>query len=204
MTILLIFLFFRPLNSPNYRIIVADGLGYYAYLPAQFIYQDTDFKFEWFDAVFNANYDNHLFEKPTQNFMVAYGERMINLYYPGQSLLQLPFFFVGHFFAKILEYPADGFSLPYQMAMGISGLFYTLLGLFFCFKLLVNLSKDSKLSFLITVIVFFGTNLFTYSIFAGCYTHCYSFAFLSLSLYASERFFNSQDRKFHFLLLCFY
>lgn len=200
-SIFLIFFLFRPLNSPQYRIIVADGLGYYSYLPAQFIYHDTELKFEWFDKVFNANYDNHLFEKPSQNFMVKYGDRMINLYYPGQSLLQAPFFFVAHAMAKLLNYPTDGFSLPYQLAIGISGLFYTLLGLFFCHKLIFNLSQNTNLSILIPLLVFFGTNLFTYSIFAGCYTHCYSFCFLSMSLYFSERFFNGSDNKFQSLLL---
>lgn len=201
LSIVLIFLFFRPLNSPRYRIIVADGLGYYAYLPAQFIYHDTELKFEWFDEVFNKHYDNHVFEKPTQNFMVAYGERMINLYYPGQSLLQLPFFFIGHVGALLTDYPADGFSLPYQLAMGFAALFYTLIGLWYCFKLLQNLSSHPKLAFAITLVVYFGSNLFSYSIFAGCYTHTYSFAFLTLALYASERFFTSSDNKIKYLLL---
>ncbi len=200
LSVFLIFFLFRPLNSPQYRIIVADGLGYYSYLPAQFIHHDTELKFEWFDKVFEANYDNHLFEKPSQNFMVKYGDRMINLYYPGQSLLQAPFFFVAHAMAKLLDYPTDGFSLPYQLAIGISGLFYTLLGLFFCHQLIFKLSQNKGLSILIPLLVFFGTNLFTYSIFAGCYTHCYSFCFLSMSLFFSERFFNASEHKFQSLL----
>jgi len=200
-SVFLIFFAFRPLNSPQYRIIVADGLGYYSYLPAQFIYHDTELKFEWFDKVFEANYDNHLFEKPTQNFMVKYGDRMINLYYPGQSLLQAPFFFAAHLAAKLFQYPADGFSLPYQLAMGISALFYTLLGVLFCHKLLFHISHTRSYSIFIPLLVFFGTNLFTYSIFAGCYTHAYSFCFLSLSLYFSERFFNSTENKLYFLQL---
>lgn len=199
-SILLIFLCFRPLNAPSYRIIVADGLGYYAYLPAVFIYHDTHLEFKWFDEVFNANYEDHLFEKPTQNFMVPYGNRMINLYYPGQSLLQLPFFLLAHASAKLFHYPPDGFSLPYQLGMGISALFYTLLGLFFCSKLIFTVSQNRRYAILIPLLVFFGTNLFTFSVFAGCYTHCYSFTFITLCLYFSGRFFNSENKKAYYLV----
>jgi hypothetical protein len=130
---------------------------------------------------------------------------MINLYYPGQSLLQMPFFFMGHAAAVLLGYRPDGFSFPYQLAMGISALFYTLLGLFFCRKLLYNHSQNESLSLIIPLLVFFGTNLFTYSIYAGCYTHCYSFTFLTLCLYFAERFFKNDANKLQnglFLLLC--
>jgi len=202
-SVFLIFFCFRPLNSPSYRIIVADGLGYYSYLPAKFIYNDKELEFKWFDEVFNANYEDHLFEKPTQNFMVKYRNRMINLYYPGQSFLQLPFFLMGHLTAKAFNYPADGFSFPYQLWIGLAGIFYTLLGLLFCSKLIFNISQNRRLSVYITLLIFLATNLFTYSIFAGCYTHCYSFAFITLALYFSQLFFQTDTKKFFngFLLL---
>ena len=37
LSIFFTFFYFRPLNSSWYRIITADGLGYYSYLPAKFI-----------------------------------------------------------------------------------------------------------------------------------------------------------------------
>ncbi len=179
---------------------MADGLGYYSYLPAKFIYNDKNFEFKWFDEVFDANYEDHLFEKPTQNFMVKYKDRMINLYYPGQSFLQFPFFFLAHVSAKLFDYPPDGFSFPYQLGMGIAAMFYTLLGLFFLQKLLFNVSQNRRLSIYFTLLVFFATNLFTYSIFAGCYTHCYSFAFISISLFFAQKFFNQEESKLFNLL----
>jgi hypothetical protein len=199
--ILAVFFLFRPLNAPHYRIIVADGLGYYAYLPAKFIYNDTALKFEWFDEVFNKHYNDHLFENPSQNFMVEYGNRMINLYYPGLSLLQAPFFFAAHAFAKVSGFPDDGFSLPYQIAMGLCAIFYTILGLYYCSKLIYNLSKRQGLSLLIPILVFLGTNLFTYSIFNGCYTHAFSFCFIALAYYQMERFFSQPYNKLHHLSL---
>lgn len=202
LVILLAFFLFRPLNSPQYRLIVADGLGYYVYLPAQFIYDDKNLDFKWFDDVYNKYYQNPPFVKPTQNFLVQYKDKLINLYYPGQSLLQAPFFFLAHLTAKLIHIPADGFSQPYQIAMGLSALFYTLLGLLFCYKLSFNLSGDRNISLLALVIIFFACNLFTYSIYNGCYTHCYSFAFISLSLYFAERLFNKGGNQLtNFLLL---
>lgn len=200
---ILAFLSLRPLNAPTNRIIAADGLGYYSYLPAQFIYQDQDLDFNWFDEVFNRNYDNHFFEKPTDNFMVAFHGKKINKYYPGQSLLQLPFFLIAHLCAKALSYPADGFSQPYQLAMGISGLFYAMLGLFFCRKLILQLFNEPMIAGLVPILIFFGTNLFTYTIFIGCYSHCYSFCFVTLVYYAAWMFFNAKTKKAQWFLLTF-
>jgi hypothetical protein len=199
-TMVLVFFLFRPLNTPAYRIIAADGLGYYAYLPAQFIYADKQLNFAWFDEVFNRHYDNHLFEKPSDNFLVAYGDKKINKYYPGQSLLQLPFFFLAHGAAKLFDYPADGFSLPYQLAMGMAALFYTFIGLLFCSKLLFEAFNDRLIALLLPLLIFFGSNLFTYTIFNGCYSHAYSFCFLTLAFYSAFRFFKEPLRKSGWLL----
>ncbi len=198
---LICFFSFRPLNAPAYRIIAADGLGYYSYLPAQFIYHDTQLSFGWFDTVFNKHYNNRLFEYPHQNFMVPYGSKEINKYYPGQSLLQLPFFLAGHAAAKLFGCPADGFSLPYQLAIGLASVFYALLGLYFCRRLLQLVFNNRLIPALVPLLIFFGSNLFTYTVFNGCYSHAYSFCFLSLACYSAYLFFNRPAaRLFYFLL----
>ena len=199
-TMVLVFFLFRPLNTPAYRIIAADGLGYYSYLPAQFIYADRQLNFEWFDEVFNKHYDNQLFAKPSENFLVAFGDKKINKYYPGQSLLQLPFFFAAHCAAKLFDYPADGFALPYQLAMGIAALFYAFVGLLFCSKLLLEVFNDRLIALLVPLFIFFGSNLFTYTIFNGCYSHVYSFCFLTLVFYSAFRFFKEPRQKLGWLL----
>lgn len=198
--VLLGFLCLRPLNSPSYRIIAADGLGYYSYLPANFIYHDTQLRFAWFDTVFNRHYDNHLFENPSDNFMVRYGDRRINKYYPGQSLLQLPFFLAAHLAARLFHYPVDGFSFPYQLGIGLAAVFYVLLGLYFCSRLIFLEFRDRGLSMLVPLLVFFGTNLFTYTIYHGCYSHAYSFCMLTLAFYSAFRFFNAPASRFIYLL----
>ena len=113
--------FLRPLDQPHYRIIVADGLGYYSYLPATFIYHDHDYQFQWFPEVYKKYYPSAN-EDPLNHFMVQYGSRKINLYYPGVALLQLPFFLTGHLVAYLTEQPMDGFSWPYQLFMALSAI----------------------------------------------------------------------------------
>lgn len=199
--VLFAFFCFRPLNAPAYRIIAADGLGYYSYLPARFIYQDADFQFEWFDDVFIRHYNNSMFARPSDNFMVQYGDRRIDKYYPGQSLLQLPFFFLAHLSAKLTGQPADGFSLPYQAGIGLAAVFYALAGLFFCSKLLLQMFNNRFISILVPLLVFSGTNLFTYTIFNGCYSHVYSFFTIALALYSAFLFFQRTEKKLLYLSL---
>lgn len=199
--VLAIFFYFHPPSVQKQKIIAGDGLGYYAYLPAKFIHNDTALTFGWFNDVFFANYDRSMSADPTNNFLVPYKNRMINLYYPGQSFLQMPFFFASHAAAKLMHYPPDGFSSPYQTGMGISALFYTLLGIFFCSRLILKLSGNRFYAILLPLLMLFGTNLFTFSIYAGCYTHCYSFCFVTLGLYFSCLFFQNENNKWlHFLL----
>jgi hypothetical protein len=198
--VLLGFICLRPLNSPSYRIIAADGLGYYSYLPARFIYHDTELRFAWFDTVFNRHYNNRLFENPSDNFMVLHGDRRINKYYPGQSLLQLPFFLVSHLAAQIFNYPADGFSFPYQLGMGLATLFYALIGLYVCSRLIGRVFRDAWLSIGVPLLIFFGTNLFTYTIYHGCYSHAYSFCMLALAFYSAFLFFNTPGNRLVYLL----
>jgi hypothetical protein len=132
-----------------------------------------------------------MFEDPTRHFMVDYGERKINLYYPGVSFFQLPFFIAGHLAAKLFQTEADGFSFPYQLAMGLAGLFYGLLGLYFCKKLLCGITGDRTISTGVSLLIFFGTQLFTYTVYNGCYSHCYSFCFITLFYYSFWLCFNA-------------
>src|SRR5687767_709536 len=126
-SIVLVFLWVRPLNSPWHRFIAGDGLGYYAYLPARHIYADKQFEFKWFNKVYNQHYAISSFPNPEDNFMVEYKGKRINKYYQGLSFIWTPFFLTAHLVAKLFHYPADGFSAPYQLFMGLASLFYAML-----------------------------------------------------------------------------
>lgn len=204
--ILSVFFIFRPLNSSWFRIITADGLGYYSYLPAKFIYHDDQLNFKWFNEIYPKYYSYNSFSVPTENFMTPFKEKQINKYFPGLSFLWLPFFLIAHFISKFFGFPADGFSLVYQVSIGLAGIFYSCLGLWYLRKLILKLFKDELIALIVPLSVFFGTNLFYYTIYVGSFTHVYSFTFISLGLYYAYNYFNEPGKDLKnilLFLLCF-
>ena len=204
LSVVLVFFTTRPLNSPWHPFIAGDGLGYYSYLPAKFIYHDEKLDWKWFNKAHNANYQYSTFENPEDNLLVKYGDKRINKYYQGLSYIWMPFFFAGHLAAKLSGYAADGYSLPYQLAMGVASLFYLLLGLFFLRKLIIKLTGDQFAGFLIPASIFYGTWLFTYALSANTLSHSYSFTFITLFVYFSNNFLSENKfRTRQFFLAAF-
>src|SRR5690349_17151744 len=113
-SVLCTFLAIRPLNAPWAPFIAGDGLSYYSFLPAEFIYGDHNHEYKWFKKAHNDNYVYSAFPDPDDNLLVEYKGRKINKTYPGMSFLWMPFFFMGHGVALLTDYPDDGFSAPYQ------------------------------------------------------------------------------------------
>jgi len=196
LSVFVVYFSFRPQNSEWYRIITADGLGYYSYLPAEFIYHDANFEFKWFDDLYNQYYKYNSFETPVENFTADYHGKQINKYYPGMSFLWMPFFLGAHAACKIFHLNANGLSQPYQMAMGFATLFYCCLGLFYLRKFLLKLFQDEMIALVVPIAVFYGTNLFSYTIYFGTFSHAYSFAFITMALYFAYCFFNEEDYRF--------
>ncbi|MBK7669444.1 MAG: hypothetical protein IPJ32_20135 [Sphingobacteriaceae bacterium] len=205
LSIVFSFFYFRPLNSEWYRIITADGLGYYSYLPAKFIYSDENLDFKWFNDVYNQYYKYNSFATPVENFTAEFNGKLINKYYPGMSFLWMPFFLGVHAVCKVFGLHANGFSQPYQMAIGFAAVFYTCLGLWFLRKFLLKLFKNELIALLVPITIFYGTNLFTFTIYSGSFTHAYGFTFITMALYFAWCFFNAEQDKFKnglWFLLC--
>lgn len=203
--IVLVSIYMRPLRSPWHPFIAGDGLGYYAYLPAKFIHNDPNLDFKWFNRVHNANYAYSAFDNPEDNLLVQYDNKRVNKYYTGMSFVLFPFFVAGHIYAKLFHYTPDGFSRPYQVFIGIGSLFYLLLGLFLLRALLYKLFHSKWIATLVPLLYFFGTHLFTYSIFANTLSHTYSFTFTAGFLYFAVLFFREPGHKTRslFLMLAF-
>jgi hypothetical protein len=202
--VLMVFIYTRPLNSSWHPFIAGDGLGYYSYLPAKYIYNDKAYTFKWFNAVHDSNYVYSTFPNPEDNLLVKYGNKRINKYYQGLSYIWLPFFAAAHVCAKLFHWPADGYSLPYQLAIGFASLFYLILGLIFLRKLLLKIFNDQLASVLIPFCIFYGTYLFPYAISANSLSHAYSFTFITLFLYFMVSFFkDDENKRLRNFLLCF-
>lgn len=203
-SVLVSFILVRPLHSPWHPFIAGDGLGYYSYLPARFIHGDPNYDFKWFNRVYNANYVYSTFPNPEDNLLVKYGDKRINKYYPGLSFVWMPFFAAGHITSKTLHYPADGFSWPYQLCIGLASVFYLIIGLLYLRKLIDKLFGQGWAGVVVPAAVFYGTFLFKYAVFSNSLSHSYSFTFNILFLYFICNYLRESSNRNKYLLLAIF
>jgi hypothetical protein len=118
---------YSDIRSPYpLKLTTWDALGYYMYLPGIFIYKDLK-EIKWFfenDEVYSLSGG-----KVYQAGKYKNGNYVFK-YLGGVAILELPFFFIGHQIAKHTHYKADGFSSPYQYALGFGNLICFFIGYF--------------------------------------------------------------------------
>lgn len=179
-------------GNDNWKgIIESDAKGYYAYLPAIFIYKDLNLDF--FEYIEKEKY----FDK---NFYYDYrakaNGKVINKYYCGTALAELPFFLIAHFLSFLLDTDMDGYSILYPVLINIAALFYLCIGLLYLHSTLkLYQIKEWQISLTLFATVF-GTNLLYYAVVEPGMSHIYSFAFVSMFIYYSKRYFSSFQRKY--------
>lgn len=188
--IVLLALSFKSHHSTltNDKVILADGKGYYAYLPAIFIYHDPAFSF--IDQVEKKYYDNKY-----ADFRTRSGNAVVDKYFSGEALLLLPFFLIAHLLAKLLHLQADGYSFIYQMAVAVGAVCYLYIGSKALFRYYYNLSGKDFISFFIVFLLLFGTNLYYYSMREPSMSHVYSFALFSIFCLGAYRIFITGDSR---------
>jgi len=172
-------------------ILEADAKGYYAYLPAVFIYHDLNFGF--FDKIEKGTY----YDKNTfYDYRAGSNGKVIDKYYCGTAIAEAPFFFMAHGLSLIVGNPADGYSQLYPIFVNIAAIFYLMIGLFFLNKILkaYNISEFNRSLALIAGT--FGTNLFYYTIGECGMSHVYSFAFVSMLIYFAQKYFSTLNMKY--------
>jgi hypothetical protein len=154
--------------------ICSDGRGYYAWLPALLIYQDVNFNFfeqtEVKDPVCGGRVEGCL-----QDYRSCIDGTTSNKYYPGASLLMLPFFVVAHVATVLFtDLPATGYSRLYFVLTGISGICYYLLGMWLILLSLRRLGVPVRDQVLTILFVTFGSNIMYFSVDKPSYSHIYS------------------------------
>ncbi len=168
------------------NFVVGDAGDYYSYLISIFI---------------NHNLAN---QTATDWYILKVGSGTINVHPIGESILLMPFFFIGYALAFCLGSPLNGLSAPFQASLGCAAIFYVVLGLYFLKQLLVLNGHSIKISLLMIALVLFGTNLFNYTIFEAGMSHVYSFALVSVFLYYSYLYvanFSNKNLYLSFLTL---
>lgn len=165
-------------------IIEADGKGYFAYLPAVFIYHDLNFGF-FYDIERVKYYRENLY----YNYIRVQNNRIFNKYYAGTALAMAPFYLLGHAMTLITGSDPDGYSYWYTLMVHLGALFYLLAGLIAVRRLLRAYAVQEKyIAFTLGVLVF-GTNLFYYTAVEFSMSHVYSFAFIAWFVYIAHRYF---------------
>lgn len=176
------------------NVIRADGLGYYSYLPAIFIYNDYQFLFieDIKQKHPQINFGDG-FLNPTNNGNV-------NKYYLGLSILFLPFFLIAHILSTLFNQNPDGYSLIYQLFVLIASNFYLFIGCIYTKKLISIYINKLVIQSIILVTLVFGTNLFFYASYDVTHTHVYSFALIAAFLYYSYKFCTFYNSSYLYIL----
>jgi len=155
----------------HHGIVKADGKGYYAHLPALFIY--NDWEFEFFDSVENRHYYN-------ENYYYDYRAKLpdgsiVNKYFCGTAVPMLPGFLIAHAYALSSDkYPADGFAKPYNISVSISAIVFMLLTLVVWLRIFTQFKIDNKLIAFVIPTMVFGSNWYYYLVCEPAVSHVYT------------------------------
>jgi hypothetical protein len=172
---------YRWQNVSEEPLIETDGQGYYAYLPAVFIYHDLQFLFV--DSVAGKYYP----EDKLANYVIETQRGNVNKYFVGTAIVETPFFIGTLVLSKLVGAPADGYSWPFQLMVGLAAVFSLCVGLFFLGRLLEELSFNRFTSIITLLALVFGTNLFYYTVYEPSMSHVYTFMVISIFLYSMRK-----------------
>lgn len=158
------------------NIVVHDIIYYYSYLPAYFIKHDLKLDFLAKEPAHQNRYWHNTAPNGGKVFKMSMGI----------AYLYAPFFLLGHIAAIATGSVQDGFSLPYQIFLAFSSVFYVFIGFLLVRKVLMRYFDEITVSFVI-LLLGLGTNLMYYVINEGPMSHAYNFFLFSAALYLTIR-----------------
>ncbi len=171
------------------KVIAADVVSYYAYLPATFIFHDIKLENR-------ETFDKGIFwPEPLPD-----GHQVIKTSM-GMSILYSPFFFISHGLAKLFGLKANGYSPIYKIGLLVSSLFYFLIGLFFLRRILKKYFSEPIIA-LTLITVTLGTNLLNYATYDACMSHLYNFSLINVFVWYTIQWYKS-PRLYSLLFLGF-
>ncbi|MBD2766895.1 hypothetical protein IC235_03190 [Hymenobacter sp. BT664] len=172
-------------------ILTWDAMGYYLYLPAKLIYNDLAYLRFVPDIMREYSPSSSFY----QAFQVPDGPEgaLVMKYTCGLAVLWTPFFWLGHWAAGWLDYPQDGFSAPYQVAIAFAGLCYGLLGLGLLRRVLLRYYSEVATTLVLVTLVL-GSNYLQYAVFDSAMAHTYLFTGYALLLWLTVRWHERPSR----------
>jgi hypothetical protein len=149
----------------------SDGFYYFAYLRSIAFDGDVEFSNDY--RLLGLGDKPHLFE-PTPT---GYAQSAWTI---GPAMVWSPFFAAGHVVATGLnrtnpDVSTNGVSFPYRQAVGVAGLFYALLGCWFCYLIAARFYPD-RIAAAATAVTILGSFMIWYSVKEPTMTHAPSMA----------------------------
>jgi len=174
------------------NVFMFDNAGYHLYLPAAFIYHDVG-KLSFYPAIDSIYQPTgslkwySIYPQPTG--------RKLNKYAIGHSIFEAPFFLTAHAYTRITgHYPADGYSLPYQLASVISYVIWSLLSLLLLRRFLSYYYGDTIVLITIATVAL-GTS-YLYQAAMGGGSHVYGFLLAAAMLYYTHHWHRTYLNKY--------
>ena len=155
-----------------------DADQYYSYIIAHFKHHDLTFT--------NGTYNFWLFETPIHKFVpkVTYG----------MSLFYLPFFLIADLFSSN---NTTGYEPIYAWSIHLGCIFYVLIGLVYCRKTLLNWLSE-KITSIALLVIFFGSNLFCYTLINSELTHGILFFLISAFVFYVVKWHVSKKANYYY------
>jgi hypothetical protein len=149
----------------------SDGFYYFAYLRSIVFDGDVDFTNDY--RLLGLGDKTHLFE-PTPT---GYAQSAWTI---GPAMVWSPFFAAGHVVATTLhrtrpDVSTNGVSFPYRQAVAVAGLFYALLGCWFCYLIAARFYPE-RLAAAATAVTMLGSFMVWYAVKEPSMTHAPSMA----------------------------
>jgi len=173
--------------------IRSDGFSYYVYLPSWWLFHDTTL------AAVAADCCGGTYPDFTAIIRWPGTGRWVNAHPIGVAVMQAPFFLIADALSWWTNLSRDGFTVYYQHAVGISGLFWTVAGLWVLAGMLTrHFSRHVTIATLAALL--FGTNLYHYATYDSFYSHAYSFFLIAALIDLTERWHGRPTRARTLLL----
>ena len=168
--LVLILTVFNQSKWKDRDVLQHDMYVYYSYLPATFIYNDLSFQFA---GSLPADDKRQIWTLEAPN-----GGRVQKMTM-GMAMMYAPFFGLAHATAKIMDYPADGYSWIYHFFMAMSALFFAIAAIFIQRKFLLQYFEDKVVALTLLGITL-ATNFYYYTTSEGPMSHVHNFFLISL------------------------
>lgn len=150
--------------------ITSDSRGYYAYLPAFFIYNDATF-----EQAHKAEYTYDSNRRQQNHFHITEDGKIYNKYFPGVAVMQLPFFGLAALTTYLIGDPITGYSDLFSVFYILGSYFYFILGVYFFTKVVRRLYPDLNNIKWFIPLVYLASPLIYFGLFSML-SHHYSFA----------------------------